>query len=181
MNHTLLPILFLLALTGQSVAAQAKWSTYSPPDKSFSIEFPEASSIKREKISYEEENISYIFGKAKSADVYSLVRENEAEPSFWVYVFYPAPPLKNKRFDREVNSNMLWLFGDDKRFSKKSDTIMNGLHGREFVFEKGDMSGRAVFANAGRRIFLLLYTKGAGVEVTAEMANRIFKTFKPFR
>ncbi len=182
MKRFLLPILIFLAVTGHSVAAQSRWGTYSSPDKSFSVKLPEASKIKREKISYEEENISYIFGKARPAAVYSLkVRENETEPSFWVYIFYPASPLNNKKFDREVNSNMRWLFGDDKRFSKESDTKINGLHGREFIFEKGSTTGRAVFANAGRRIYLLIYTKEEGGEATSEVANTIFETFKPVR
>ena len=182
MRSFLLLILIMLAATSHSVVAQSGWRTYSPADKSFSVELPETSRIQREKISREERNISYIFGGAKPADLYSLrLRADVSEPSFGVYIFHPAAPLSNKKFDHEVNSNMLWLFGDDKHFSKQADAMINGLHGRDFIFEKGGTSGRAVFANAGRRIYLLVYIREEGGEPTSEIADRIFETFKPTR
>lgn len=182
MKRYSLLVLILLVATSRSVVAQSGWRTYSPPDKSFSVELPETSAIRRERISREERNISYIFGRARPADLYSLrLRANESEPSFGVYIFHPASPLDDEEFDHKVNSNMLSLFGDDKHFSKEADALINGLHGREFIFEKGSTSGRAVFANAGRRIYLLVYFKEEGGEPTSEIANRIFKTFKPAR
>ena len=50
---------------------------------------------------------------------------------------------------------MLWIGGDDKHFSREADVIVNGLHGREFIFEKGNMSGRALFINGGTHIYYL--------------------------
>jgi hypothetical protein len=78
-----------------------------------------------------------------------------------------------------VNSNMLWIGGDDKHFSREADVIVNGLHGREFVFEKGDMSGRALFINGGTHIYYLMFQSETDRAKSAEVVVRIFNSFRP--
>lgn len=100
-------------------------------------------------------------------------------PDFSFGVLHLSKPISNPQFDGTVNSNVLWIGGDDKHFSKESDVVAGGFHGREFVYNKGIASGRALFINAGSRIYLMLFHTEVAGDISSETVSRIFRTFKP--
>lgn len=92
-----------------------------------------------------------------------------------------SKPLTNRTFDEIVNSNMLWIGGDDKRFSREADVRVAGIHGRDFIYEKGNDSGRALFVNGGRRVYFLMVQTDDKSKTTSEKVSKIFKSFQPLR
>ena len=172
-------VLFSLTASG-FVPAQAKWHIFSPPDKSFTVELPENAkpvAPQKDEISFES-----LFDNVRSGYAYNFgLRRNDPLPGFLFGVVHLTRPTSNHQFDETVNSNMLWIGGDDKHFSKEANVIVSGFHGRDFIFEKGDASGRALFLNSGTRIFFLFFlTEDKGV-VLSESVARVFRTFRPAR
>src|SRR5262245_15869681 len=85
--------------------------------------------------------------------------------------------VKNRRqFDKEADSVMLVVGGDDKKFSKTTSVTVNGLHGREYFYEKGDIRGRVLIVNAGSRIFFVQYHTEAGI--LPDFVAKIFRSFR---
>jgi hypothetical protein len=58
---------------------------------------------------------------------------------------------------------------------------LSGLHGREFVYEKGGMPGRALFINGVTRIYYLIFQIERKDARSNEIASRIFNTFRPLK
>jgi|CXWL01.1.fsa_nt_gi hypothetical protein len=153
---------------------------FTSPDRRFNIEVPESTKPLPKKLSLEEETLSELFGSKQAAELFEIkLSPKEEEASSQVITFYTPNPLSGKKFKDDVNGHMTWLFGDDKKFSKEADAVVNGLPAREFIFEKGSGSGRAMFVNAGKRIYLLAYFVENGGEPTSEVVQRMFASFKP--
>src|SRR5215213_3217905 len=175
---SLLTCTLFMLVGSKCTNAQSSWQVFSPPDKSFTVELPTQPRRPLNK----EESAESIFENIKSAYVYTLkLRSNDPVPDFSFGVLYLSKPLSNPKFDETVNSNMLWIGGDDKHFSKESDVIVSGFHGREFIYEKGIASGRALFINAGSRIYVMLFHTEVEGDISSEAVSRIFRTFKPAR
>jgi hypothetical protein len=173
-------VLFVLA-GAKLVYAQSSWKVFSPPDKSFTVELPEKPRQAKPP-SDTEESAESLFENTKSAYAYTLsLRKNDPVPEFSFGVLYLSKPMSNSRFDEAVNSNMLWIGGDDKHFSKEADVVLSGFHGREFIYDKGIASGRALFINARNRIYLMLFHTEVEGDISSEAVSRIFRTFKPAR
>jgi hypothetical protein len=102
------------------------------------------------------------------------------QPELLFGAFNLSKRLGNHRFDDIVNSNILWISGDDKHFSKEADVTIGGLHGRDFVYNKGNMSGRALFVNGVNRVYFLIYSTESDA-VSSDSVNRIFGSFRPLR
>lgn len=173
-------LLLLLALYTVPVSAQDTWNTFSSTTKDFQIELPKSATMKSVKVDYEEEAMFDLFGRGRKGSNFEIKLVSENQPkTFNVVVFYPLSARSDKKFVQEANNNMLFLFGDDKTFSKEVDVKVSSLQGREFVFAKGGQKGRAMFVNAGRRIYMVSYFE-EGDDITAEsaLANRIFGGFR---
>jgi hypothetical protein len=174
-----LSFLIAFAMAGAKVVhAQSNWHGFSPPDKSFTVELPATPQRPVKK----EGSAESIFENIKSAYVYTLsLRSNDAVPDLSFGILYPSNALTNGKFNETVNSNMLWIGGDDKHFLKEADVVVSGFHGREFIYEKGIASGRALFINGGSRIYLVLFHTEVEGDISSEAVSRIFRTFKPTR
>ena len=170
----------LFVLVGSKLAyAQSSWQVFSPPDKSFTVELPERPRQAKPPSNTEESAESF-FENTKSAYAYTLsLRKNDPVPEFSFGVLHLSKPMGNSQFDETVNSNMLWIGGDDKHFSKEADVVVSGFHGREFIYDKGIASGRALFINAGSRIYLVLFHTEVEGDISSVAVSRIFRTFKP--
>ena len=136
----------------QTAVQAQSWQHFSTPDDSLSVELPAAPNVLKKN-----DSLDVIFKHSKSAYSYTVNLGSESEPEILFSVLRLSKVMSNRDFDRTVNSNMLWIGGDDKHFSRKADVIVNGLHGREFVFEKGDMPGHALFINGGTHIYYLIF------------------------
>ena len=183
MKHVFLITLLLLSIH-INVAAQAKSVIFSPPDKSFSVELPSPAKPEKPKRNSEAMTVNDLFGGIKDGVGSSyLIKLTPYEhyPSVGVGSLIPLKPRDQKSFVDEVNSYMLWMFGDNKHFSKEADVVVNGFSGREFVFEKGVGSGRALFVNSGRRIYMLTYFEEEYGQPTSEIINKLFASFKPMK
>jgi len=152
------------------------WRGFSPPHKQLIIELPEAPKL----LTLKDERLPSIFPGSGTSTYYSVdLKPGGLHELFFGFVNL-SKHLSNRRFDQTVNGHMLWIAGDDKHFSKEVDLSVGGLHGREFVFTKGDMSGRALFLNGGNRVYLLMYS-AEGEGSPKETLDRIFDSFHPLR
>jgi hypothetical protein len=176
------PQILLLSLVvcalGAATMAQSTWLRFSTPDKSLSIALPG----RPETVTNKQESAEVIFENVRSSYIYQLrLRSTSDVPEISFGVLHLSKRLTNRTFDDTVNSNMLWIGGDDKHFSRKADVRVGGFHGREFTYEKGNVMGRALFVNGGRRIYFLMFQTEDEGEATAERVSRIFKSFQPQR
>lgn len=168
---------FLLSAS-KCVQAQLAWHQFSPPDESFTVELP----AKPLHAIGRADSSGSIFENIKSAYIYTLsLNANDSATGCSFGVLHLSRLLSDREFDESVNSNMLWIGGDDKHFSKEADVIVSGFHGREFIYDKGIASGRALVINARNRVYLLLFHTEIEGEVSSERVARIFRTFKPKR
>jgi hypothetical protein len=164
------------------VAGQTKSFTFSSPDKSFSVELPATAKAEKQKKTADDASFDELFGGLKTSEAYLVkLTADESDPSVSVGFLIPLKPLNQKTFVADVNSYMLFFFGDNKHFLKQADVVVNGFSGREFVFEKGSGSGRAVWVNSGKQIYLLSYFVEDGGEPTSEPVNKVFASFKPMK
>jgi hypothetical protein len=173
-----LRLLYVL-LVGCSVCGLAEaqtWRVFSPPNKRLSIELPTSPKT----LTREDEQFPTIFPRTKTAYFYAADLKPGGQHELFFGVINLSKRLNKRRFDDTVNSNMLWIGGDDKHFSKEADRTVAGLHGREFVFSKGDMSGRALFLNGGVRVYLVAYFTERET-ASVETLDRIFNSFRPFQ
>jgi len=159
----------------QTAVHAQSWQHFSTPDDSLSVELPTKPNVLTKK----DDSLDVIFKHSKSAYSYTVNLGSESEPEILFGVLRLAKAMSNRDFDRTVNSNMLWIGGDDKHFSRKADVIVNGLHGREFAFEKGDMPGHALFINGGTHIYYLIFQSEIERPESSEVVVRIFNSFRP--
>ena len=159
----------------QTTVHAQSWQHFSTPDDSLSIELPAKPNLLKKKY----DSLDVIFKHSKSAYSYTVNLGSGSDPEILFGVLRLAKAMSNRDFDRTVNSNMLSIGGDDKHFSRMSDVIVNGLHGREFVFEKGDMPGRALFINGGTHIYYLIFQSEIERPESSEAVVRIFNSFRP--
>ena len=173
---TKLGLLCFLPLCVTAGRAQS-WQHFSTPDRSLSVELPAKPSVLRKG----EESLEMIFENVKSAHSYGVNLGLESEPRIVFCVLKLSKTMNNRTFDETVNSSMLWIGGDDKHFSKESDVVLSGWHGREFVYQKGVMSGRALFINSGSRIYYLIVQTEIENGMRSEVVSRVFNTFRPLQ
>ena len=178
MRSVIAKLSLLCFLPSCVAAAQAQsWQLFSTPDKSLSVELPAKPNVLWKK----EETPEVIFKNSNSACAYTVDLGLGAGPEFLFGVLKFSRAMSKRKFDETVNSNMLWIGGDDKHFSKQSDVIVNGWHGRNFVYEKGGMPGRALFINGGSRIYYLIFQTEVESAKSSEVVSRIFNSFHPLQ
>ena len=178
MRRIFLVSLTLALVSPNLTAAQSGWPVYTPPDKSFKVELPEPAKFRRKKVKPKDDLFE---GKTKVGDTYILkLRQGNPESFFSISVFHLFSPVNNRQFDERVYLLALIVGGDKEEsdFTKRADVIVDGFHGREFIFQKGNVNGRLLFINAGRRIYALQYYSEVEGEIDSKNAARIFDTFR---
>lgn len=174
-------VMFVTLLTGSLIPsyvnAQSNWVSYSPPDRSFSIELPKTPMHQRRKP--KDTNVN-LFDGYKFKDLYLIRSTSEGAESVFTIFVYEASDRKRKRrlSDEEVNSMIKIIGGDDKKFIRRMSTLVDGSPAWDFVYEKGIKSGRTLIIDAGGRVYMLLYYTYKGGEVMSESVSRIFRTFR---
>lgn len=149
------------------------WRQFSTGRGGLTVELPQRPRLATSK----DETLPILFPHTTGGSAYFVDLIRGDQPELYFGAFKLSRHLSNRRFDDIVNSNVLWISGDDKHFSKEMDVTIAGIHGREFVYDKGEMSGRALFLNGPMRVYFLIYSTEN--EVSADVVNRIFNSFRP--
>lgn len=163
-------------------AAQSDWRVFSPPDKSFTVELPGEMrhTNNPDPEGTDAESFLEWFVCTKSVDFYVLpLRPRSSANAFLIGVFKTSCPRTQQMFDEEVKGLVAVIGGDNKRLISNSVVQVNGLPGREFIYENGDDYGRVAIVNGGRRIYVLSYETDIPHATFSPEANRIFRTFNP--
>lgn len=161
---------------------QTAWEVFSPPDKSFEIELPERpKSLENPASDVDVSILLTVFKCTKPLGVYhSQSEDDDSKPQFGIGVFEVTGCKRTKKmFQKEVDMLFLTWGGDARKALRNSKVRVNGLEGRELVYEIGGSHGRVLFVNGGNRIFLLTYTKPMNLSISSDEEERIFRTFRP--
>ena len=162
----------LVLLVSVEIDAQSRWLTFSPPDRSFSIKLPRKPAHVHGRLNYETQGL---FEGNFGADTYDF-SPNDSGTVAVVSVFHLTTAKSLRQFNKESDSVMLVIGGDDKEFDKQTSVIINGLHAREYFYRKGDIRGRVLIVNAGKRIYFLQYHCESGA--LPDFVDRIFRSFR---
>ena len=173
-NLYLLILILVLASASLSidVNAQAEWVAFSPSDNSFNITVPRKPTYQHDSLNYEERGL---FEGNTHADTYDFSPSDSGTVGV-ITVFHLDRPKIRRQFDRESDSVMEVVGGDDKKFLKRTSVTVDGLHAREYVYLKGVICGRVRIVNAGKRILFLQYQTEA--EMLPRFVDRIFNSFR---
>lgn len=158
---------------------QNTWLRFSPPDKSFVIEVPQK--LRRIRRSGSSMPITELFSCAKSAIAYELPSTLESgRYSLVVGVFNLSACKREKdKLKQEIEDFILIVGGDNKHIISNENIDVGGFTGREVVYENGDINGRVLIVNSGKRIYLLTYTTDTVEKTSAPEILRMFRTFRP--
>lgn len=166
-------------LQGQT---QRNWRVYSPPDKSFTVELPQEPRHTNKMDPTSADEASF-FECTKSVDAYEIqLKPQSPEYAFVIGVFdVSGCPRKAETFNNEVKDLIAILGGDNKRLIKNEQVKVNGLPGREFIYANGELYGRVLVINAGKRIYMLTYTNNSSSTTSSAETIRMFSSFRPLR
>src|SRR5688572_20985046 len=171
--YLVVPTLVLMfAAMRVEVNAQTGWVTFSPPDRGFSIKIPSKPTYKRTSLNYPEQGL---FDGNLWADIYDF-SPNVSGTIGVITVFQLTAAKSRRQFNRESDTIMEIVGGDDKEFLKRASVMINGLHAREYSYRKGDIRGRVLIVNARTRVFFLQFHTEAGV--LPNYVDRIFRSFR---
>lgn len=159
-----------------SVQGQS-WRPFSTRRGGLTVELPQ----RPRRATSKDETLPTLFPHTTGGFAYLVDLIPGGQPELYFGAFRLSKRLSNRRFDDIVNSNVLWISGDDKHFSKEADVTISGWHGRDFVYNKGDMSGRALFLNDANRVYYILINSTESNAVAADTVDRIFSSFRPLR
>jgi hypothetical protein len=161
---------------------QLNWRVYSPPDKSFTVELPQEPR-RTNKMDPTSNDEASFFECTKSVDAYEIqLKPQSPEYAFVIGVFNVSGcQRKAETFNKEVKGLVAVIGGDDKRLIKDKQVKVNGLPGREFIYENGELYGRVLVVNAGKRIYMVTYTNDASGTTTSAETTRMFSSFRPVR
>jgi hypothetical protein len=160
-----------------------KWITFSPIDKSFTIEFPEFPKEETKVATLDPENETdinlYALRCTKSVSMFSLPslsESNHSRISVSVTDVSRCHRKKNEFYD-EINGLFSFIGGDSRKALSDKPVKINGLRGREIIYKNGsEIYGRTLAVDAGNKIIFLTYNRING-DLSEE--ERVFRTFKP--
>lgn len=164
---------------------QDKWRVFSPPDGSFTVELPREPrrTNNPDPEGLDEQSFLEWFECTQSVDFYVLkLRPTSPANAFIIGVFNVSGCQRRpEMFDEEVRGLVAIIGGDNKRLISDSVVRVNGLSGREVVYETGEKYGRVLIVNAGKRIYVLIYETNIAGETSSPETTRMFRTFRPAR
>lgn len=173
-------LIALSSLSFNPALAQSRWRAYSPPDRSFTVELPGAPKFKRGRLSRQDDLMFRRGGFGYTA--YTIrSRRGSPETIFNIGVLLLTTPIDDREFD-ENTYTFIGIYGGDKEdsnFKKNAAVRVHGFHGREYIYEVGESVGRALFINAGKRAYFLIYHTESARELSSEAVTRMFSTFRP--
>lgn len=179
--YTLLLLLFALRVAGH---AQIEWRVYTAPNKSFTVELPWEPTYVRSNLNDMPASIRrnrQLFKGSMSVESYDLRMYSKDEPTTRTHlgVHNLSESLSEQEFDAGADSLMSRVGGKDQRLLKNEPVTVNGLRGREYVYERGKASGRALIVNAKNRVYFLHYHTESEKGISRGPVERVFNSFRP--
>lgn len=171
--YLIIPTLVLVsAAIPVAVNAQSRWVTFSPPDRGFRINIPSKPAYRRTSLNYDKQGL---FEGNLWADIYDF-SPNDSGTIGVITVLHLKGAKSRRQFNKESDTIMEIVGGDDKEFLKRASVMINGRHAREYSYRKGDIRGRVLIVNAGIKVFFLQFHTEAGV--LPNYVDRIFRSFR---
>lgn len=185
MGKILLPILICLQLFAISAMAQAKWHTYFPADKNFSIQLP----VPLQRVmSFEGEHGASLESdqKMELAICYAAIETTPGESRFGIIVISKNDIIKirpsvSKRDLFKGISYGLIADDDEIEFLKPASKLRyKRLIGKEYFYIDGNSSGlftRGRILDAGRKIYVLVFVGKNEADLKSPDAEQFFNSF----
>lgn len=173
--------LVVILAAGWNTRAQPKWQVYTAANKSFSVELPTKPIYKRRRLaSYVGLSRDRYFKGSSYEEFYDLnIYRSDSFTRFSISVFEVAETRSEREFAEEADSIIAAVGGESMRLLKNDSVRVNGLQGREYVYEKGKASSRVLMVNGGKRIYILRFFTDDEKGIHREPVERIFNTFQP--
>jgi hypothetical protein len=161
-----------LVLSTASIShAQSSWRLFSPPDKSLRIETPVPLN-----------RIDDMYGDTspdgyKSIDVFG--GESKSRGSFLIVILTPSEEMRSKHPNANEIAGLEFVIGGDDA-KPLSERVINvqGLKGKEFIYNLDGKRTRGRILDSGERIFVLVYGSRKAKDITSPSATRFFDSFK---
>ena len=170
-SYCLIVVLSLSYFVG--AFAQTNWKTYTPPDKRFSVEVPS-------KPSYQRRTTAGIVGPLPgpvdgitAIDSYDL---NITEPNttLRINVYSVSERDTYQQFEKRRAAAV-----EDPNYVKNEAVEVNGLHGRQYIYQKEKFTSRLLIVFADHLVYTITFNTEGDKGVNRGAVNRIFDSFKP--
>ncbi len=193
-SKRILQVSLLTLLLGAELNAQPKWQVYTPSDKSFSVDLPWKPIYRRRNLQYlvsKTETLTQniprfdrlrtpVFKGTSVDDWYDLsMYTDESSTIFFIHLYEVRYKRSAEDFDSEVRQIMRVETCKSCTFLKDEGVVLNGLSGREIIYQKGKESGRVLFINAGSRVYIVSFQTEDKKGVARGPVDRVFSTFQP--
>lgn len=168
-----------LILGSAFVAAQPKWRVYTPANKIFTVELPWNPHYKRLEAHALMMGTAGPFKGINSIETYDFsMYIDEEHTSFVLRVYDLAKTRSEADFDKEVEEIIANSSKPSASVSNKS-VVVNGLHGKEYLFVNGKESARILFVLSGHRAYVMQFSTEDKKGVDRGPVNRVFDSFQP--
>lgn len=169
----------LCLLIASEVNAKPDWRLYTSPNKSFSVELPWKPNNRRRNLLTLAPDSEIRFKGSSVDDRYDLsMYTDESLTRFFIDVYETAFKRSQAEFDSEVRQILVDAC-DRCRFFKNDPVVLNGLSGREFIYQKSKVTGRMLFINGGLRIYTVHFYTEDKKGISRGPVDRVFATFQP--
>ena len=156
---------------------KSSWQVFSPAGMGFRIEVPS-----------KPHRIDDLYGDAdpngySSIDVYGVSQSSPLRREYQIIVLVPSEGmLKEDSRGNKLGGLQFTIGGDDAEPTSQSSIRVNGLKGREFIYDfpnaeaLGHRKGQII--DAGKKIFILIYATDASSDLNSSATGRFFMSFK---
>ena len=161
------------------IEAQPKWRVYTPSNKSFSVELPWNPITRHRNLMGLAPNTGSPFKGSTDDDWYDLsMYIDESSTQFVIHVYRVPFKRSQEEFDLEVR-RIMKADSCKNCFTKNEPVVLNGLSGREFIYERDKGSRRVMFINGGNRIYTVSFYTEDRKGISRGPVDRVFSTFQP--
>lgn len=168
-------LLLIAVLLGDAICANAQlnWKLYTPSDRRFSVELPA-------KPSYQRRSIAGIVGALPGPvdgitviDSYNLPI-NEPNTSLRINVYSVSDRDTYQQFEKKRAASP-----QNPYYLKDEPVELNGLHGREYIYQKGKLASRLLIVFADHLVYTIAFSTESDKGVARGAIDRIFSSFRP--
>ena len=152
---------------------QLNWKLYNTLDKRFSVELPA-------KPSYQHRTIAGIVGSLPGPvdgitviDSYDLPID-EPNTSLRINVYSVSDRDTYQQFEKKRAASV-----QNPDYLRDEPVEVNGLHGREYVYQKGKFSSRLLIVFADHLVYTVTFNTESDKGVARGAVNRVFDSFRP--
>lgn len=167
-------------VSGHPVSAQSRWRTYTPSDKSFTVEVP---------VTPHSDSDDYEGGEAspggwKPTHSYMAVA-SILQPRVYSVSVFELTPAARRAVDKGIDELIQEMAGKNYRLTSSSQMRVARGRGREVTLARKDtdenLFTRMRFIDLGARVYLLTYVTDTADDVYSRHATRFFDSFKAKR